>query len=214
VPSADRAHRAVAAALRAHRAVAAALRAHRAVAAALRARRAAPAALAALLLAGCAGTFDDLFPSSADHSGGAAGTTGPAVGQTAPEFTLPVTTGGEATLSGILATHRAAVLYFVMWCPSCDAHMSSMLQYQIPIFPDVAFVAIDYVSGSVEQARQSQLDAGWGGDAFLVLADVGAPVERFYSRGMGVVVIDRGQVVRMNEEYDQARLSALLEQLP
>jgi peroxiredoxin len=170
--------------------------------------------LAALLLAGCGGTLDDLFPSSADHSGGAAGTTGPAVGQTAPGFTLPITTGGEATLTGILATHRAAVLYFVMWCPICDAHMSSMLQHQIPAFPDVAFVAIDYVSGSVEQARQSQVDAGWGGDAFLVVADVGASVERFYSRGMGVVVIDRDQVVRMNEEYDQARLTALLERLP
>jgi peroxiredoxin len=189
-------------------------RAIRAVAAALRARRAAAATLAALLLAGCGGTFDDLFPSSTDHSGGAAGTTGPAVGQTAPEFTLPITTGGEATLSGILATRRAAVLYFVMWCPICDAHMSSMLQYQIPVFTDVAFVAIDYVSGSVEQSRQSQVDAGWGGDAFLVLADVGAAVESFYSRPMGVVVIDRDQVVRMNEEYDEARLSALLEQLP
>lgn len=186
----------------------------RGVAAPRSARPAAAAALAALLLAGCAGTMDDLFPSSTDHSGGAAGTTGPAVGQDAPEFTLPVTSGGEATLSGILATHRAAVLYFVMWCPICDAHLSHMLQYDIPAFPDVAFVAIDYVSGSVAQARQSQLDAGWGGDAFLVLADVGARVEGFYSRPMGVVVIDRTQVVRMNEEFDGTRLAALLEALP
>lgn len=179
-------------------------------------RRALPALAAALplLLLGCAGTFDDLFPSSADHSGGEAGTTGPAVGQTAPDFTLPDTLGGTATLSGILSAHRAAVLYFVMWCPICDAHMSSMLQYQIPDFPDVAFVAIDYVSGSVAQARQSQLDAGWGGDAFLVLADVGAAVEGFYSRPMGVVVIDQDQVVRMNEEYDETRLHALLTELP
>jgi len=179
-----------------------------------RLRRTAGAGLAALLLAGCGGTFDDLFPSSTDRSGGEAGTTGPAVGQTAPEFTLPITTGGEATLSGILATHRAAVLYFVMWCPICDAHMSHMFEYDIPAFPDVAFVAIDYVSGSVEQARQSQVDAGWGGDAFLVLADVGAPVETFYSRPMGVVVIDGEQVVRMNEEFDGTRLHALLEGLP
>lgn len=177
-------------------------------------RRRAAAALAALLLAGCGGTFDDLFPSGADHSGGAAGTTGPAVGQTAPDFALPVTTGGTATLSGVLATHRAAVLYFVMWCPICDAHLSHMLEADLPAFPDVAFVAIDYVSGSVAQARQAQLDAGWGGDAFLVLADVGAAVEGFYSRPMGVVVIDGDRVVRMNEEFDGARLAALLEALP
>jgi hypothetical protein len=178
-------------------------------------RRCAPLALAAALaLSGCGGTFDDLFPSSADHSGGAAGTTGPAVGQTAPDFTLPDTLGGTATLSGLLATHRAAVLYFVMWCPVCDGHMGHMFDVEIPAFPDVAFVAIDYVSGSVAQARQSQVDAGWGGDAFLVLADVGAAVEGFYSRPMGVVVIDGERVVRMNEEFDGARLDAVLEALP
>lgn len=176
--------------------------------------RLAGAAVAALLLAGCGGTLDDLFPSGTDRSGGEAGTSGPAVGQTAPDFTLPVTTGGDASLSGIVATHRAAVLYFVMWCPICDAHLSHMLQYDLPAFPDVAFVAIDYVSGSVAQARQAQVDAGWGGDAFLVLADVGARVEGFYSRPMGVVVVDRDRVVRMNEEFDGTRLHALLEALP
>jgi AhpC/TSA family protein len=172
------------------------------------------AAATPLALAGCGGTLDDLFPSGADHSGGAAGTTGPAVGQVAPDFALPDTLGGAATLSGLVATHRAAVLYFVMWCPICDAHLSHMLDADVPAFPDVAFVAIDYVSGSVAQARQSQLDAGWGGDAFLVLADVGAVVERTYSRPMGVVVVDRDRVVRMNEEFDGARLHALLEALP
>ncbi len=166
------------------------------------------------LLPGCGGTWDDLFPSAADHSGGAAGTTGPAVGQTAPDFTLPVTTGGEATLSGLRASHRAVVLYFVMWCPICDGHLGEQRDQIIPAFPDVAVVAVDYVSGSVAQARQAQVDAGWGGDLFLVLADVGATWKRYYQRDMGAVVIDRDGVVRLNEEFDAARLAALLEALP
>lgn len=181
-------------------------------------RRPAPRRLAALaaclpLLAAC-GTFDDLFPSGADHSAGAAGTTGPAVGQVAPDLSLPDTLGGGATLSGLLSGKRGAVLYFVMWCPICDEHLAHLAQQEVPAFPDVAFAAVDYVSGSVAQARASQLDAGWGGAPFPVLVDVGAAVERYYSRGMGVVVIDRDRVVRMNEELDATRLHALLGALP
>ena len=183
------------------------------------AHRAAPPGLlgataALLLLAGCGGTFDDLLPSSADRSGGAVGTTGPAVGQTAPDFTLPDTLGGAVTLSGALAGKRAVVLYFVMWCPICDFHLSDIHERLMPAFPDVAFLAVDYVSGSPAQARQSQVDAGWGGPSFTVVADVGAQVERFYARGMGVVVVDRGQVVRLNEDYDGPRVQALLGSLP
>lgn len=177
------------------------------------ARRLAALAACLPLLAGC-GTADDLLPSGADHSAGAAGTTGPAVGQVAPDLSLPDTLGGTATLSGLLAGKRGAVLYFVMWCPICDEHLGYLSQVEVPAFPDVAFAAVDYVSGSVAQSRTSQLDAGWGGAPFPVLVDVGAAVERFYSRGMGVVVIDRDRVVRMNEEVDATRLHALLEALP
>lgn len=165
-------------------------------------------------MAGCGGTLDDLFPSRVDHSGGTPGTLGPAVGQTAPDFTLPDTLGGTATLSRVLAGKRGAVLYFVMWCPICDAHLSHLFDVEIPAHPEVAFLAVDYVSGSVATARASQVASGWGGPAFLVLADVGAVVERFYSRPMGVVVVDRDRVVRLNEEFDGARLDAVLEALP
>jgi hypothetical protein len=136
------------------------------------------------------------------------------VGQTAPDFTLPDTLGAPVTLSGLLTGRRAAVLYFVMWCPICDADLSDMLDRLIPGFPDVEFVAIDYVSGGVAQARASQLASGWGGDAFVVLADVGATWKDFYSRDMGVVVVDAGRVVRMNQDYSGPRVQALLEALP
>jgi peroxiredoxin len=186
-------------------------------------RHAAPPALAAallwpLLLAACGGTFDDLFPSSADHSGGAAGTTGPAVGQTAPDFalpdTLPAAAGAAVTLSGALAGKRAAVLYFVMWCPICDEHMMDLAGAVIPAFPDVAFLALDYVSGSVAQSWASRQAAGWGGPDFTVLFDAGAATERYYQRGMGVVVIDAAGVVRMNGAYQRQALQAVLEALP
>ena len=185
-------------------------------------RRAPPARIAALLLplllTACGGTFDDLFPSSADHSGGAAGTTGPAVGQTAPDFalpdTLPAAAGATVTLSGTLATRRAAVLYFVMWCPICDEHLMDMAEWVIPAAPGVAFLALDYVSGSVEQSWASRRAAGWGGPDFTVLLDAGAATERTYQRGMGVVVIDAAGVVRMNGAYQRQALLSLLEGLP
>lgn len=179
-----------------------------------RAPRRLGAVAAALLLAGC-GTFDDLSPSGADRSqGGAAGTEGPSVGQTAPDFALLDTAGLEVTLSGALAGRRAAVLYFVMWCPICDADMSDMLDRLVPAFPDVAFIAIDYVSGSVAAAQAARQAAGWGGDEFHVLVDPGAAWKRYYSRDMGVVVVDAARVVRMNQDYDGPRVQALLGSLP
>jgi len=186
-------------------------------------RRPAPRALAAALLlpcllAACGGTFDDLFPSSADHSGGAAGTTGPAVGQTAPDFalpdTLPAAAGAAVTLSGSLVGKRAAILYFVMWCPICDEHLMDMAEWVAPAHPEVAFLALDYVSGSVAQSWASRRAAGWGGPDFTVLLDAGATTERYYQRGMGVVVIDAVGVVRMNGAYQRQALLAVLEALP
>jgi peroxiredoxin len=178
-------------------------------------RRAAIRLVGLLLLAGCGGMGNDLFPSDADQRPPVVpGTVGPAVGQLAPDFTLTGVDGRPVSLHSVLASAPGAVLYFTMWCPICDAHMSDMQVNAIPAFPDVPFFALDYVSGSVEAARSAQLGAGWGTTSFTVLADVGASVEGFYQAPMAVVVVDRDQVVRMNGEYTWPRLRAVLEALP
>ena len=80
-----------------------------------------------VLLAGCGGMTDDLVPSGSDKRPAVVpGTTGPLVGQNAPDFTLPDTLGTSVTLSSVITTTgvKGAVLYFTMWCPICDSHMS------------------------------------------------------------------------------------------
>jgi peroxiredoxin/predicted small secreted protein len=173
--------------------------------------------LSPALLAGCNGVGEDLVPSGTDRRPPVvAGTTGPAVGQIAPDFTLADTLGDNVTLSATLAVRRGAVLYFTMWCPICDAHMSHMRSAVMPAHPDVAFFAIDYVSGSVTDARASEIANGYANSGFTVLVDLGNPVLHAYAATMGTtVVVDNAGIVRMNEDYGSgAQLQAVLGGLP
>jgi len=168
------------------------------------------------LLAGCE-MSDDLAPSGSDQRPPVqAGTTGPAVGQNAPDFTLPDSLGNGVTLSATVASARGVVLYFTMWCPVCDSHMSHMRSVVIPGFPDVRFFAVDYVSGSVADARNSEVSNGYLGSGFTVLVDIGNPVLRSYEATMGTtVVVDNAGVIRMNEDYrNGANLQSVLASLP
>lgn len=167
--------------------------------------------------AGCNGVTDDLSPSGTDFRPPVTpGTVGPAVGQIAPDFTLQSTLGDNVTMSAVLAGRRAVVLYFTMWCPICDAHMSHLRAAVLPSNPDVAFLVADYVSGSVADARNSEVANGYAGSGFTVLADVGNPVLRAYAATMGTtVVIDNAGVVRMNEDYGNGvRIQEILAGLP
>jgi peroxiredoxin len=162
---------------------------------------------------------DDLFPSGSDKRPEVqTGTIGPLVGQISPDFTLPDTLGTSVTLSSVITTTgvRGAVLYFTMWCPVCDSHMSRMLSDIMPVFPDVRFFAVDYVSGTVAEARNAEVSAGYAGTAFTVLADTQQTVLRLYQATMGTtVVIDRTGTVRMNEDFkDGTRLQTVLTALP
>ncbi len=176
-------------------------------------------AIIAILLAGCGSMTNDLYPSGSDKRTPAVpGTTGPAVGQNAPDFTLPDTLGTSVTLSTALTSTavRGVVLYFTMWCPVCDTHMSAMQSGFIPNYPDVSFFAVDYVSGSVAEARNAEIANGFDGSGFTVLADIDQTVLGLYKATMGItVVIDKSGVVRMNEDFkDGTRLRAALDALP
>jgi peroxiredoxin len=174
------------------------------------------AAILLLALPGC-GVEDDLSPSSTDlRTGVTPGTTGPYVGQVAPDFTLPATTGDNVTLSALFPSARGVVLYFTMWCPICDAHMSHLRGVVRPAFPDARYLVVDYVSGSVAEAFSAEVSNGYAGSGFTVLADVGSGVLRSYDATMGTtVVIDNAGVVRMNEDYrDGSNLMAVLSALP
>jgi peroxiredoxin len=168
-----------------------------------------------LLTAGCGDITDDLVPSGDDQRPPVvAGSLGPDVGQVSPDFTLSDTLANPVTLSSELATADAVVLYFNMWCPICDSHMSHIRTDVRPDFPSVDFVMVDYVTGSVSNARSAQVSNGY--TDFVVLADTAQSVLDLYHATMGTtVVIDSTGVVRMNEDYkDGTRLRTVLEALP
>jgi len=167
-----------------------------------------------LLSGACGELLDDLNPSGDDkRSVYDAGTTGPYVGQTAPEFTVPDSLGVPVTLSSQLAVADAVVLYFTMWCPICEVHMSHLRQHVVGSYPTVSFFLVDFVSGSVSKSRLAQVSYGY--TDFTVLADADVAVMDAYNGGMGITaLIGSDGVIRLNEDYkDGFRLKEALDAL-
>lgn len=166
------------------------------------------------LFTGCGNVADNLFPSASDKRTPAQlGTTGPSVGQNAPDFTLSNTLGSTATLSTMVSspTTSGVVMYFTMWCPVCDSEMSEIQNSIIPLYPNITFLAVDYVSGSVSATRGEELANGFNGSGFIVLADTSQTVLNLYQATMGTtVVIDHSGVIRMNEVYKNSKLLSIL----
>jgi peroxiredoxin len=175
-------------------------------------------ALLAGAFAGCGNMKDDLLPSGSDKrpsvQEGTPGSlaTGPAVGQYAPDFSVSDTLGNTITLSSTLTGTTSVVLYFTMWCPTCDAHMSFMQDNVIPGYPKVVFFAVDYVDGTVADAAGQQASNGFDGSGFVVLADTNQAIANAYNGTMGTtVVIDRNGIVQMNEDFkDGSKLESVL----
>lgn len=168
------------------------------------------------LLTGCG---DNLIPSGADRRPAVqTGTTGPAVGQIAPGLSLPATDTNDnpVVLSDVLSVKRGIVLYFTMWCPICDTHMSIMRASILPSFPAVSFYLVDYVSGSVAEAAGAVLANGYAGGGFTTLADTSHFLLNSYQATMGTtVVLDQTGTIRMNEDFkDGSRLQTALLALP
>jgi len=172
-----------------------------------------------LLITGCGGMMDDIAPSGADKRPAVTcGITGPDVCQIAPDFTLSDTVGNIVTLSTVISSPgvKGTVIYFTMWCPVCDMHMSSMRSSILPNNPTVRFFIVDYVSGSVANARNAELSNGYSGAGFTVLVDTNQAVLGSFHATMGTtIVVDPSGIVRLNEDYkDGARLRSALAALP
>lgn len=161
---------------------------------------------------------DDLYPSGDDKRAPVdSSTIGASVGQMAPDFSLSDTEGNAITMSAELVNTDAIVLYYTMWCPICDSHMSHMRAQVIPNYPNVSFLIIDYVSGTVELSRSAQISNGY--TDMRVLVDNIQEVLTLYEGTMGttVVIENAGShgIVRMNEDYkDSVKLTRTLDALP
>jgi peroxiredoxin len=161
------------------------------------------ALMAAIALSSCGGAMDDLRPSGADNRQTAnAGATGGTQGQKAPDFTVSDTLGRSVNLYAELESHSAVVLYFTMWCPVCSAHSDHMLANTVPLYPNVKFFLVDYVSGSVAASRDAQVSNGYGNSAFGVLVDSSGSILSSFGATMGTaVVVSKSGVVTMKEDY-------------
>lgn len=171
--------------------------------------------VAALLISACSELSDDLSPSSADlRPDVQQGITGTQVGQYAPDFVIQDSLNNSVTLSNEYTGYSAVVLYFTMWCPICDSHMSYLRHYVVPNYPNVNFLIVDYVTGSVTAARQAQVSNGY--TDFTVLADVDQAILDQYNGSMGTtIVIKNDSTVLMNEDFrDGTNLLNTLSTLP
>lgn len=168
-----------------------------------------------LLLAGCG---SDLAPSGTDQRPPAqCGITGSQVCQNAPDFTVSDSLVNTVTLSSVVSSPSTSgvVMYFTMWCSTCSEHMTLIRDWIMPNYPHVRFFAVDYVSSTVAEARYQEVDKGFDGSGFTVLADTNRAVYGRYNATMATtVVIDRNGVIRMNEGYKNARLIEALKGLP
>lgn len=172
-----------------------------------------------LAIAGCGGIADDLVPSGSDRRVPVeADGEGPSVGRRAPGFSARNSLNETVALSAELSRPgtKAVVLYFAMWCPICNGHLDHLLREILPRFPDAKAFAVDYVSGSAEDARSNAISNGFAASRISVLADSDNSILDAYDATMGTtVVIDRTGTVRMNEDYkDGTKLRRILEALP
>jgi peroxiredoxin len=161
-----------------------------------------PVLLCFLALAcGTGGIQNDLFPSGSDErSLAVSGSVGSQVGQIAPVYSKSNTSGNTVTLADDLNSSDALVLYFTMWCPICDSHMSHLRANVKTLYPTVQFNLVDYVSGTVSLARQSQISSGYG-DFQTLVDDDGSLISDFHATMGSVVVIGPSGNVLMNENY-------------
>ena len=168
---------------------------------------------ASLLLSACGDISNDLLPSGTDaRSAVIRDTPGGEVGQILEDFSLLTTEGNVLSNATLLAAGQPLVLYFTMWCPICDAHMSDYKAQIAPDFPDVHLVLVDFVSGDIEYAYSSQISAGYRNETVIV--DDGTLESALYGSMGTTVVVDLDGVIRMNEDYKTgSRLRSVLEAL-
>lgn len=156
---------------------------------------------------------EDLNPSSKDQRPTVqAGSEGNYVGQLAVDFTLQNTLQEAINLNDELQANDAVVLYFTMWCPLCDSHMTSLRQNVKAEFPNVRFLVVDYVSGSLAQSRSAQLANGYASET--VLPDIEHRLLTQFAGTMGsTIVIQADRSILMNEDYKESKLVRLLANL-
>jgi thiol-disulfide isomerase/thioredoxin len=154
------------------------------------------------ILTGC---LEDLNPESKDLQD--------TQNKIADNFIATTSLNQSISLEDELLANDAVVLYFTMWCSLCDMHMDHMRSDIMNEYPNVRFLMVDYVSGSISQSYSSQSNSGY--KDLAVLADYQQSLLNLYDATMAsVIVIDDKNTILLNEDYKNgARLIETLENL-
>lgn len=133
--------------------------------------------------------------------------------KTSEGFTAITSLNETINLEDELLINDAVVLYFTMWCPLCDSHMSHIRSHVIDNYTNVRFYMVDYVSANVSQVRSSQLANGYAGLQLLVDNNQSL-LSQYQATMASVVVIDDKNQILLNEDYKNgARLIDVLDNL-
>lgn len=132
---------------------------------------------------------------------------------TADNFTAITTLNETILLEDELLISDAVVIYFTMWCSLCDLHMDHMRNYVMDSYPNVRFLMVDYVSGSIDQSRSAQLNSGYA-DLTVLVDNQHSLLNSLDATMASVIVIDDQNSILLNEDYkNSARLIDVLEAL-
>ena len=121
-------------------------------------------------------------------------------GEVIDDLLFTFSDGTSSSISERLSTHDAVVLYFTMWCPICDAHMSHIRSQIKPQYNNVDFIFVDYVSGSVVETMKVQRSSGY--TDFDVIADINNELEIYFNGTMATtIIIDKNFIVKLNSLF-------------
>ena len=119
--------------------------------------------------------------------------------QISKNFSISTTDDELINLYDELASHDAVVLYFTMWCSTCSAHMDEIDSKQ-DAYPNVRFLMVDFVSGSMSQSKNSQRDNAY--NHMTTLVDNSDLLQDMYKGKMAsTIVINSQHEILFNEVY-------------
>lgn len=119
--------------------------------------------------------------------------------QISENFSISTTDGETLNLDDELASYDAVVLYFTMWCSTCSAHMDEIDAKQDD-YPNVRFLMVDFVSGSISQSKNSQRDNAYNHMTTLV-DNNDLLQERYNGKMASTIIINSQNEILFNEVY-------------
>jgi thiol-disulfide isomerase/thioredoxin len=119
--------------------------------------------------------------------------------QISENFSISTTDGDTLNLDDELASYDAVVLYFTMWCSTCSAHMDEIDAKQDD-YPNVKFLMVDFVSGSISQSKNSQRDNAYNHMTTLV-DNNDLLQDRYKGKMASTIIINNQHEILFNEVY-------------